>query len=262
VTWRPARVAVALLALAVTLPAASWERPIPHTYGRVVLDGSSTRAGVPPVAFDHWSHRGKFTCRLCHVDIGFAMSAGETRISATTNRDHFHCGACHDGKTTYLGRAIFPACSDAKKLEDSGSCRRCHAGRAPDRSKEYEAMASKLPRDAFGLVDWQKAEADWRVRPVDHLEGISIARKRIDMNREVAIESKGAWMSDVLFSHRKHAVWNGCEVCHPDIFPSTKQGEVRYTMLQISSGQACGACHEKVAFPIAACERCHVKPVR
>jgi hypothetical protein len=28
--------------------------------------------------FRHWLHRSKYTCRLCHVDIGFAMEAGGT----------------------------------------------------------------------------------------------------------------------------------------------------------------------------------------
>jgi len=32
------------------------------------------------VVFDHWLHRAKFTCRLCHVDIGFAMKAEATDI--------------------------------------------------------------------------------------------------------------------------------------------------------------------------------------
>jgi c(7)-type cytochrome triheme protein len=82
------------------------------------------------------------------------------------------------------------------------------------------------------------------------------------MDKEVALAAKAAWMTDVLFSHRKHAVWNGCEVCHPEIFPSTQRGEVHYSMFQITSGEYCGVCHDKVAFPLADCERCHLKPVR
>jgi hypothetical protein len=33
-------------------------------------------------------------------------------------------------------------------------------------------------------------------------------------------------------------------------------------MFQLSSGESCGVCHATVAFPMADCERCHVKPVR
>jgi c(7)-type cytochrome triheme protein len=57
-------------------------------------------------------------------------------------------------------------------------------------------------------------------------------------------------------------VWNGCEVCHPEIYPSTKSGTKKTSMIGISAGESCGVCHTKVAFPIADCERCHVKPVR
>jgi c(7)-type cytochrome triheme protein len=82
------------------------------------------------------------------------------------------------------------------------------------------------------------------------------------MDRDVPIESKATWMPDVLFSHKKHALWNGCEVCHPEIFPSTKRGTIKYSMFQIWDGQYCGVCHGKVAFPLRDCQRCHTKPVQ
>jgi hypothetical protein len=37
----------------------------PAMYGRVVLDSHAARS-PGPVVFDHWLHRSKFTCRLCH----------------------------------------------------------------------------------------------------------------------------------------------------------------------------------------------------
>jgi hypothetical protein len=57
-----------------------------YRYGLVQLGNRAAGARVPPVSFDHWSHRARFTCRLCHVDVGFAMAAGQTGISASTNR--------------------------------------------------------------------------------------------------------------------------------------------------------------------------------
>ena len=53
--------------------------PAPSEYGKVILDSSSSGPGA--VVFDHWLHRSKFTCRLCHVDIGFAMQAKATGIT-------------------------------------------------------------------------------------------------------------------------------------------------------------------------------------
>jgi len=234
----------------------------PHVYGRVVIDNFSSRAGITPVAFDHWRHRARFTCRLCHVDIGFAITADTTKISASTNQSGFHCGACHNGRTLYSGRPVFPSCSGSQKA-DSGTCARCHTRGDPAKlAKDCEAFAAGKPRDRLGGVDWEKAEAAWLVKPLDFLEGVSFPRKPLKMDKEMSIESKGTWMTDVIFSHKKHSVWIGCEVCHPEIFPSTKNGSVKFSMLQITNGESCGVCHQKVAFPLADCEKCHVDPVR
>jgi c(7)-type cytochrome triheme protein len=234
------------------------EVPAPHSYGQVVLGRHTGAAGIPPAVFDHWRHRARYTCRVCHVDVGFAMSAGETGISAATNRGGFHCGACHDGKTLHAGQAIFPSCSGGADVTAGPSCARCHARSDPARlRKEYGAFAATLPRTRTGQVDWVAAEADGSLRPADHLEGVSFARPKLQMKKEVPFQSRG-WMEGVIiFSHSKHTVWNGCEVCHPEIFPSTSHGATKYSMLQIAAGEACGACHGKVAFAIAECERCH-----
>lgn len=248
---------------ALARPAGAMQLPIPHEYGHVVLANGTGRAKVPPVGFDHWRHRAQFTCRLCHVDLGFAMTAGGSQVTAATNRDGYHCGACHDGKRVFNDKVLFAACGDGGKVEPGSACTRCHARFDAEKAlRAFQPFARHLPRDRFGLVDWEKAEALGRVKPVDYLEGVSIKRDPLKNQREITIGSKGTWMSDVLFSHPKHATWNGCEVCHPDIFPNAGGQERRYTMLTISSGEACGACHDKVAFPLANCEKCHVKPVQ
>jgi c(7)-type cytochrome triheme protein len=236
----------------------------PHEYGKVILNNYSRTAGVASVVFDHWVHRAMFTCRLCHVDIGFAMEGRATKIRAATNRDGFHCGACHNGKTSYKGKAIFASCSDNSAKEESSSCNRCHfVGDQGKRKKEFNEFIDQFPKKGHGnTVDWEEAESKGLIKPLDFMESVSIRRSPLKMEKDLSIESKGTWMSDVMFSHKKHAVWNGCEVCHPEIFPSTKQGTVKYSMFQISSGEYCGVCHDKVAFPIIDCQRCHIKPVR
>ena len=256
---------VPLLILLLCAPAAQAMRIVPpEKYGRVVINNYSRSGGMAPVVFDHWLHRAMYTCRLCHVDVGFAMEGGATKIRAATNRDGFHCGACHNGKSVHGGKAIFGSCSDNAAVKDSGPCVRCHsAGLSVKREIDYGEFTAKLPKKGLGnAVDWEEAEAKGMIRPIDFLEGVSFQRAPLKMDREISIESRGTWMSDVLFSHKKHAVWNGCEVCHPEIFPSTKQGSVKYSMFQIARGEYCGVCHDKVAFPIIDCQRCHVKPVR
>lgn len=236
--------------------------PIPHEYGRVVLDAGSSQAGLAPVSFDHWRHRARFTCRLCHVDVGFAMTPGATQVTAASNRGGFHCGACHDGKSRFWGQVLFAACGAGAPPPGGGTCVRCHARPDPAAlEKAYAAFARDLPRDRFGGVDWEKAEAAGKITPADHLEGVSIRRDPLKNQREITLQSKGTWMNDVLFSHPKHARWNGCEVCHPEIYPAASGG-ARASMLAITGGESCGACHDKVAFPLVDCEKCHLKPVQ
>jgi len=255
----PARLLVAVLGVLAALPAAGGP---PAEHGRVVLSNFTNRAKVPPVQFDHWRHRSRYTCRLCHVDVGFAMSLGETRVSAKTNKAGYHCGACHDGKTVRGVRKIFAACGDRDGSELAPRCKRCHDRGDPARRRDdFEEFAEGLPRSPVtGDVDWEAAEAAGLVNPVDELPGVSIPRKPIKMDKDVTLTSMG-WMSDVIFSHKKHAVWNGCEVCHPDIYPNQKDA-VRKRMIEIRAGQSCGVCHGKVAFALGDCARCHAGRTR
>ncbi len=236
----------------------------PHLYGQVVIDNYSREAGLAPVVFDHWLHRAKFTCRLCHVDVGFAMEAGATGINAATNMQGYYCGACHDGKRVYGSKKIFEACLESYSEADKKRCDRCHSkGKRVEREYDFDTFAENMPRLApWDLIDWEEAEAKGLIKLVDFLEGISIEREALKAQEDFSIVSKVDWMTDVIFSHKKHAVWNGCELCHPEIFASTKRGTAKYNMFQIAGGQYCGACHTKVAFSYFYCQKCHVRPVR
>jgi c(7)-type cytochrome triheme protein len=93
------------------------KRPLPYEYGRVVISNYSEKTGLSPVVFDHWLHRAKFTCRLCHVDIGFAMKAGATGIKASDNMSGYYCGSCHNGKKAFDGKIVFDTCSKAAEAQ-------------------------------------------------------------------------------------------------------------------------------------------------
>lgn len=238
--------------------------PAPRFYGEVIIRNHSRKSGRAPVVFDHWLHRAKFTCRLCHVDIGFAMEAGATGITAATNEQGYYCGACHDGKRSIGFKKIFKACSEEVSKDDEKRCDKCHSqGKKVRREYEFDTFAEKMPRLRPGnLIDWEEAEAKGIIKPIDYLEGISIQRDALKAQDDFAIISKVDWVTDVIFSHEKHAVWNGCELCHPEIFPSTKKGTIKYTMFDIASGKYCGACHTNVAFPFFICHKCHANPVQ
>ena len=257
--------AISLILAVFAFPCVSvaWNNASPSKYGRVIIKKHSERAGLAPVIFDHWVHRSRFTCRLCHVDIGFAMEANGTNITASMNRQGYYCGSCHDGKRSFNGKITFQACSGGASKEASVHCDRCHSlGKNVVREYEFADFANKMPKAYTGNgINWEAAEEQGLIKLVDFLDGISTQRASLKMQKDFSLEVKASWVGEVKFSHKKHAIWNGCEVCHPEIFPSVQKGRTKFNMFQISDGQFCGVCHEKVAFSLKACEGCHISPV-
>jgi c(7)-type cytochrome triheme protein len=239
-------------------------RPLPYEYGRVVISNYSEQANLAPVVFEHWIHRAKFTCRVCHVDIGFAMRAGGTGIRAVDNARGFYCGTCHDGKKVVDGKTMFEACSTPANATDAKRCERCHSlGKKVPSDYDFFAFSKPLPKERFGNgIDWEKAEELGLIKPASVLEGVSGRRNALPVQKDFALNPKVEGMPDIIFSHKKHTVWNGCELCHPDIFMGVKRGSTHYTMADNSEGKFCGACHMTVAFPLTDCQRCHSKPVQ
>jgi len=241
-------------------------RPLPYEYGRVVINNYSAKADLSPVVFEHWIHRSKFTCRVCHVDIGFAMKANGTDIKAIDNTQGYYCGTCHNGKTLAdekSGKAIFAACSKRVTAEDGRRCERCHSqGKKVASDYDFFHFAKPLPKENYGNgIDWEKSEELGLIKPVAHIDGVSSPRNPLALQKDFALNPKVEGMPDIIFSHKKHTVWNGCELCHPEIFTGVKKGTSHYTMVDISQGKSCGACHTNVAFPLTDCQRCHSKPV-
>ena len=235
--------------------------PLPQNLGKVILNNYSEQAGIAPVVFDHWLHRDKFTCRVCHIDIGFAMEEGATGITADLNMQDQYCGACHNGKRTIDDKVIFDSCAEKYTPKEGQRCVRCHSkGIKGKREYVFEEFTKNLPRlKAGNLIDWDKAEEEGIIKPMDFLPGVSFHRDPLKAQEDFSIEVT-TWASDVIFSHKKHALWNGCAVCHPLVFPSSQKGTVKYTMFQIRRGEYCGICHLKVAFSVWLCYKCHKNP--
>ncbi len=63
----------------------------------------------------------------------------------------------------------------------------------------------------------------------------------------------------IVFSHEKHltsrAINDNCNLCHEKIYRT--KGKRPVTMAEMEKGRSCGACHGRIAFPLAACGRCH-----
>lgn len=238
------------------------KRPRPYLYGNVVMATTSVAAGVPSVSFDHWNHRNHFTCRLCHSDLAFAMTAGGTQIRAVDNEQGTFCGACHNGQRRFGEQPLFAACRSNSNPK-AEPCLRCHTpAESPQREQRFHAFSANLPRERFGNgIDWEKAELEGKFKLTDALEGISVKRSPMTVRADFDLAAQLEGMPEIIFSHKKHTVWNGCDLCHPDLFVGVKKGTTRYSMVELFAGRYCGACHDKVAFPQSDCQRCHTKPV-
>ena len=163
------------------------------------------------------------------------------------NRKGYYCGACHNGRIAF----------GAEK-----NCDRCHSlGKNITKQYDFAAFTQNLPKGRFGNnVDWEAAELLGKIHLVDTLPEVSVRRRPLDIPKDYSIEAKMNGLPDIIFSHKKHAVWNGCELCHPDIY-AVKAGATKYTMEDVFAGKFCGQCHGSVAFPATDCQRCHVNPV-
>lgn len=231
------------------------KRPAYHEYANVVINNFSEKNNMAPVVYNHWLHRAKYTCRLCHVDLKFKMKAGTTGITEEANRKGLYCGACHNGKEAF---APEKKGQSGKNLEKN--CDRCHShGKKVKFEKNFYRFTSDFPRARFGNgIDWLKAENQGIVKLKDSLEGVSDKGKNKENPVDLVLHTKEPKMPEIIFSHKKHAVWNGCELCHPAIFREEKN-KTKFTMEEIFAGKYCGTCHGKVSFSTLDCQRCHVK---
>lgn len=118
---------LALAALASGLALAP-DRPARAEYGDVVINNYSDAAGMRPVVFPHWFHRVRFTCKVCHADLGIQFKAGGNGMDMLQIIDGKHCGACHDGGIAW-------------SVEN---CNLCHSGKPGTPTQVHESTLQKL----------------------------------------------------------------------------------------------------------------------
>lgn len=117
-----------------------------------------------------------------------------------------------------------------------------------------EAM-SAFPLDRRGGVDWVKAMDLGIIEPRADILG-KTQMTPFDMDILFKDTDKMPW---VKFPHLAHTKWLACSNCHPAIFIQ-KKGANNPSMDGILAGEHCGRCHDKVAFALWTCERCHNVP--
>lgn len=122
-----------------------------------------------------------------------------------------------------------------------------------------QALAAQgLPKDRYGLIDWAKIVREKLIDPKFSLD-MENDTEMPPLQMDVLIPAKGDFVDDVIYPHEMHTYWLKCEVCHPQIFIPAK-GQNNMTMVGIVRGEWCGRCHNRVAFPLTDCKRCHTSP--
>lgn len=90
-------------------------------YGDVVINNYSTEAGVNPVVFPHWFHRIRFTCKVCHHDLGIHFKVGDNDIKMLDIINGRYCGSCHNGDIAWGIDRCDLCHSGEKKLHTRGN---------------------------------------------------------------------------------------------------------------------------------------------
>ncbi len=110
-----------------------------------------------------------------------------------------------------------------------------------------------FPRDTVGVIDWVKAlEAGKLVARANRLGTAESEIFDLDI-----IRTNTGDMPNVKFSHAKHTSQMDCKSCHSGLFEE-QANATEISMSDILTGNKCGVCHGKVAFPPTNnCMRCH-----
>jgi c(7)-type cytochrome triheme protein len=222
--------------------------PSPEGYGNVLMDRTTKGKNIEPVAFSHWIHRTKYTCRVCHYELEFSMKANDTPIECGGGKmDGRYCNACHNGKISF-----------GAKDEDGENCDRCHSGDTSGNWKKFSELQGKLPKNNFGNeIDWSKALDTGLIKPKDSLS--ESGRQLANINKTLTLTAEMAGISSAVFPHIIHEKWLDCSSCHPELFNLKKKTTENMRMVNMVKGESCGVCHLRVAFPLNDCKKCHPK---
>lgn len=229
---------LAAIALAIPMRFHLPPQPRREVYGNVMIDRATAGGAVKPVMFTHWTHRTRYTCRVCHLELDFSFQRNGTEITEEANRHGQYCGACHDGKVAFG--------------HTPDNCDRCHSG---DVAAADVGKLDALPWSVFGNgVNWTRALATGAIKPVGSLTGDSAT---IQLDRTLTIEADWNFVPPAIFPHAEHERWLDCANCHPSIFNVKKKSTQQFSMQHVLAGEFCGTCHRRVAFPLHDCRRCH-----
>ena len=217
--------------------------PHPSQYGNILISRQTADITMPTVSFSHWSHRTRYTCRVCHFELEFAMETNATEITEAENQSGKFCGTCHNGEIAF---------GHTKE-----NCVNCHNFGMDGSKKRFESVAN-LPWQPYGnKIDWVRAQEEGLIEPKQSI--LEEDFQPMEFTSKLDIKADWAMIPGAEFSHDKHQQWLDCANCHPDIFNIKLKGTRHFDMKYNLKGKFCGACHLKVAFPMDDCKSCHPK---
>lgn len=114
--------------------------PAHAEYGDIVINNYSDAAGMRPAVFPHWFHRVRFSCKVCHADLGFKFKAGGNEINMVKIIDGQYCGACHNGNIAW-------------SIEN---CNLCHSGKPGTKTQVHQSTINALVMPAGASAQTQK----------------------------------------------------------------------------------------------------------
>lgn len=221
----------------------------PEFYGDLTLDEQVEQYGSTPVIFSHRTHRSRYTCSVCHIELEFSTTQGETGITREDYLDGRYCGACHDGKTAF---------------STEFACDACHIEIDPNApsypARTFETGSMPLPTVKYGdNIDWVKALQQGAIAPQRSLYDDT---QYPSMPLPDHLLQPLLWTTAtpnllVRFPHVEHVEWLDCSNCHPDLFSIKQTGTVEFDKESNLYGKFCGTCHMNVALPMNGCSRCH-----
>ncbi len=112
-----------------------------------------------------------------------------------------------------------------------------------------------FPVDRRQQVNWVKTLDNGLIEPRASLDGKG---EMLVMDMDILFTNTKD-MPNVRFPHLQHTRWLDCSNCHPRIF-IPRRGANPISMNKVLRGEYCGVCHDKVAFSLFVCERCHSVP--
>ncbi len=112
-----------------------------------------------------------------------------------------------------------------------------------------------FPLDRRAQVNWVQALEQRLIEPRASLTG---SGEMLVVDLDILFTNTQD-MPHVRFPHLQHTRWLDCSNCHPKIF-IPRRGANPVSMNKVLRGEFCGVCHDKVAFSLFICERCHSVP--